>query len=36
MTTTSRTNVTDPAVEGVDYQDVEVHYAFKDSVTTRR
>ena len=34
-TDSRRTNVTDPAVAGVSYQDAQVEYAFKSSVTTR-
>jgi hypothetical protein len=35
MTTSRRTNLTDPVAEGVDYQDARVDYAFNNSVATR-
>lgn len=35
VTTSVRTNLSDPVAADVDYQNVEVHYAFKNSVRTR-
>ena len=35
MTTSRRTNLTDPVAVGVNYEDPRVDYAFKNSVATR-
>ncbi len=35
MTTSRRTNLTDPVAEGVNYKDSRIDYAFKNSVATR-